>query len=118
MMKMKARKSNQFGEDGCDEVQKLAENLKHGMDVLVELEDDEGDSDDEDESEEEDVESDNDEFEDKLTADNILDEINQSIISQLTHDRLTTLMTAYVEKGGKNRKMYYNVYEANRLNSI
>jgi len=92
---------NQFGEDGCDDIQKLAENLKHGLDVLVELEDDEGDSDDEDDSEEEDVESDNDEFEDKLTADNIFDEINQSIISQLTEDRLTTLMTAYVEKGGK-----------------
>lgn len=44
---------NQFGEDGCDDIQKLAENLKHGMEVLVELEDDEGDSDDEDDSEEE-----------------------------------------------------------------
>jgi len=95
---------NQFGEDGCVEIEKLAANLQHGSEVLVELEDDEGDSDDEDESEEEEDEESDKEIEDKLTADNILDEIDQSTISQLSKDRLTTLMTAYVEKGGKIKR--------------
>ena len=101
---------NQFGDEGCEELSGVE--FQSGNEILVELDEDEGDESDEEEEEDDDDEEGSDAdvsavsevsvADDNLNEDNLLSELTPKLLVDVTKTRLCELMRKHMEKSLSN----------------